>query len=271
MAYKNQTFKERVCCICGVEYIPSSAPQKYCSNKCVNSIWAEKSRQSRLDLLESLGKIKCQWCNDEFTPASIQSKFCSDKCRSTSKYHKGKKTKNESLEHWIKTGLADCSVCGSSFSPKNRLSKYCSIPCRRSGHSIAAKYRQNESGNGEGIRRSLYRKYREGNNRAVKNHRLRNWYGITIDQYEQMIKSQDGLCAICSKILDLGRGTHLDHWHSGDQRIRQVLCNFCNSGLGMFKEDKETMLKAVAYLEKHWNAYRDDVEAADSALEAALS
>lgn len=85
-----------------------------------------------------------------------------------------------------------------------------------------------------------------------------------------MVIDQNGKCAICGNKLDLGRNTHVDHWHSGDRRVRGLLDGPCNTGLGMFKENKDVMLLAIAYLEKHWRGYHDTVEAADTALEQEL-
>ena len=90
---------------------------------------------------------------------------------------------------------------------------------------------------------------------ASRHYGLKRYYGITMTEYTEMYNSQAGKCAICGnpettmlhgKIRDLS----VDHCHSTG-KIRQLLCNACNHILGEAKENKETLLAAVAYLKKH--------------------
>jgi len=60
---------------------------------------------------------------------------------------------------------------------------------------------------------------------------LERRYGILPKQKQQMIEKQNGKCAICKKELDSGRETNIDHDHETG-RIRGILCNNCNIGLG---------------------------------------
>lgn len=82
-------------------------------------------------------------------------------------------------------------------------------------------------------------------------------YGINSVQYEDMYKSQFGLCAICPKELVLyGRWTHIDHDHACcatqtkgcGNCVRGLLCQNCNLGLGNFRDNEDYLLKAVEYL-----------------------
>jgi len=67
-------------------------------------------------------------------------------------------------------------------------------------------------------------------------------YGLTLEQYDAIVS---GPCAICGCKPDK---PHLDHCHRTG-RMRGVLCRKCNLGLGMFKDDVETLKAAVRYLE----------------------
>lgn len=84
---------------------------------------------------------------------------------------------------------------------------------------------------------------------------LRLRYGITVDQYGQMFTAQGGVCAICGEPeTTKGRGNGMkslavDHNHKTD-RIRELLCNKCNSVLGYVKEDEELLLNILSYLKK---------------------
>lgn len=90
---------------------------------------------------------------------------------------------------------------------------------------------------------------------------IRDKYGLEGDAEKQMFDRQHGLCATCR--LKLGRPHHktgkptkicIDHDHKTN-RVRGLLCDPCNKGLGAFNDDPETLRRAAAYLEM-----RDDEE-----------
>jgi hypothetical protein len=76
-------------------------------------------------------------------------------------------------------------------------------------------------------------------------------YGLTIDQFSELEQSQGGLCAICGK-APLWRGRkvlQVDHCHDTG-RVRGLLCHYCNSGMGLFRDNPELLEKATAYLRR---------------------
>ena len=73
--------------------------------------------------------------------------------------------------------------------------------------------------------------------------------GITRQQYDQMLKDQNNLCAICTKPLGNGQDVNIDHCHTTNI-IRGVLCRYCNMGLGNFKDNIQALKNAATYLEK---------------------
>ena len=78
----------------------------------------------------------------------------------------------------------------------------------------------------------------------IRTNRLKNRYGLTDEQYQEMYDNQLGNCKICDEHFDrLG----IDHNHSTGQ-VRALLCDKCNRGLGCFNDDKNTLVKAVFYL-----------------------
>lgn len=87
--------------------------------------------------------------------------------------------------------------------------------------------------------------YKERNN-PLKNKIafLKTKYGITLEQYNEMYNSQKGCCAIC---MVLHKVLAIDHNHKNN-KIRKLLCNQCNSGLGNFKEDIGLLNSAAIYL-----------------------
>lgn len=74
-------------------------------------------------------------------------------------------------------------------------------------------------------------------------------YGITSEQFRELLARQGGKCAICERssensfIFPL-----LDHCHV-TKKIRGILCKRCNLGIGFFQESPEVLRKVLAYLE----------------------
>lgn len=87
------------------------------------------------------------------------------------------------------------------------------------------------------------------------NYGLKYRYNITLEKYNQMLESQNMVCAICksehskSKINNL---LFVDHCHKTNN-IRGLLCSRCNNGLGMFNDDVNLLYSAIAYLSKYNN------------------
>jgi Arc/MetJ-type ribon-helix-helix transcriptional regulator len=74
-------------------------------------------------------------------------------------------------------------------------------------------------------------------------------YGITREIHNKILAGQNNCCAICKTTEWTKCGPTVDHSHS-TLRIRGILCNKCNTGLGYFKDNSEIMKSAIAYLEK---------------------
>lgn len=78
-------------------------------------------------------------------------------------------------------------------------------------------------------------------------------YGITRQDYETLLELQGDSCAIC-KTMDVGRKGHthfhVDHDHETG-KVRGLLCDLCNRGLGYFKDDAYLMMKGAKYLESY--------------------
>lgn len=77
---------------------------------------------------------------------------------------------------------------------------------------------------------------------------LRRKYGLSIDQVEEMLLSQNSSCAICSEPLD--KSAHIDHDHQTGA-VRGILCGLCNQGLGQFRDNPQLCARAAAYLRRH--------------------
>lgn len=74
-------------------------------------------------------------------------------------------------------------------------------------------------------------------------------YGLTKQQYEDMLVQQQYRCKICQRDFTEKWRTYIDHCHSTSE-VRGLLCFHCNTGLGHFQDRPEYLYRALCYLEK---------------------
>ena len=84
---------------------------------------------------------------------------------------------------------------------------------------------------------------------------LKHKYNLTYAEYEQLHKSQNGKCAICSIDISLIQRDNghtvacVDHCHKTGT-IRGLLCNHCNRAIGLLKDDLNIVYKLEKYLDR---------------------
>lgn len=137
---------------------------------------------------------------------------------------------------WCKECFRDCKAgrsvtrdyefcqwppCGASLDGKRRHAKFCSTSCSM-------------------------KHWHASNPQAEREYYLRHHYKIEPEQYDAMIISQSGLCAICGRQMP-GRSECIDHDHETGAP-RGILCQDCNQGLGRFDDDAERLQRATDYL-----------------------
>lgn len=89
--------------------------------------------------------------------------------------------------------------------------------------------------------------------RKRRNQRLKKEYGMTVEDYDRMLKKQDNKCAICGTDKPAGKGKlYIDHNHTTNQ-VRDLLCIHCNNLIGHCFESKERLQLAIEYLTKWEN------------------
>ena len=80
--------------------------------------------------------------------------------------------------------------------------------------------------------------------------RKRN-YNLTTKEYDVKLIEQNYSCAICNIHRDdYSKDFAVDHCHKTG-KVRALLCNNCNLGLGFFKDSSSIIKKAIVYLDKH--------------------
>ena len=79
-------------------------------------------------------------------------------------------------------------------------------------------------------------------------------YGLSVEQYNAMVESQNGACAICERVPS--DSLQIDHDHSCcsenarscGECVRGLLCRNCNSMLGYINDDQKVLENGIAYL-----------------------
>lgn len=104
--------------------------------------------------------------------------------------------------------------------------------------------------------------YNRENAHIIKGNKLvQYWPGsnwkIATENYKTLRQNQNGVCAICKRaerrshavtgtVWDLA----VDHCHETN-RVRGLLCNSCNRGLGLLGDKIDTLETVLSYLKKH--------------------
>jgi hypothetical protein len=98
--------------------------------------------------------------------------------------------------------------------------------------------------------REYYKLYWEKNRESKRIYNraagLRRKYGLTIEEFDCMVRAQSGCCLLCKR--PLGDDMYIDHNHETG-RVRGVLHQTCNSGIGFLGDDAQMCRLAAEYLE----------------------
>lgn len=133
--------------------------------------------------------------------------------------------------------MPDCQQCRKSFKPNQTTAKpygneawralaapsemspqkYCSVRCRTIANSEASFYLRFER------------------------------YGISVSDYYEILKVQDGRCAICLMVPKTQLSLDIDHDHATG-KVRGLLCSVCNTGLGSMRDSIQALQRAIEYL-----------------------
>jgi copper chaperone CopZ len=88
---------------------------------------------------------------------------------------------------------------------------------------------------------------------------IKRVYNISFNEYEEMLKKQNGVCAICHKNNSKNdyrtnecQRMHIDHCHKTGN-VRGLLCNKCNQGIGFFEDNIILLASSIIYLQKSKN------------------
>lgn len=144
---------------------------------------------------------------------------------------------------WGNLGPYKCSKCGGSdyylsAKHKRRICKPCNKNRNEKWKTVNPKKQKEMS-----LRYSRSPAGRENHRSNCLKHR----YGITLAEFKRMFEGQNGLCLICKSNRSKKRDLVVDHCHSTG-KVRGLLCDPCNQGLGMFRDNLEFLKGAFNYL-----------------------
>lgn len=204
----------RICHICTAEYLPTNgnSKQRYCSRKC-----ASVSSNTRKRNDPSLKR--CRTCLLDLPVVQFEMNHRS--CRG--------------CEDLTRAGQKRCKTC-TSVKPVEDFYLRSSRPDGRDSACKACRSETSRTRNADPSRREA--------NRDAK---YRARYGISRAEVEEKLADQGGRCAICRETLDR---YVVDHHHKSG-KVRDLLCNNCNSLIGHCRERPEVLLAAINYLERH--------------------
>jgi hypothetical protein len=131
---------------------------------------------------------------------------------------------------------ATCAGCGVTF--ETILSQL----GRRGGGKFGGKFHSRE----------CWLEWRQRTRQTRLAKLLKQLYGMTEAEYFAMSQAQGGVCSICGRSPEEAGQTRLvvDHDHATG-RVRGLLCDPCNRGLGTFEDSTERLASAVRYLARH--------------------
>ncbi len=149
--------------------------------------------------------------------------------------------------------MSKCINCRVTQTTKWYKNKTQCVTCygrERAAIPEVREYRNNKNRAGGRIRTAQWRAKQSKEKLATltRKHHLSRYYKLTIDQYEQLMIKQNGVCAIC-KNPESDRRLAVDHCHQSG-KIRGLLCKSCNRALGLFQDSTDRIYKAINYLQK---------------------
>lgn len=104
-------------------------------------------------------------------------------------------------------------------------------------------------------KREYMRKWYADHPDGLRRRDLRIKYGLTLEDFNEMLEIQGGCCAACCRVSDKWTVDH-DHSCCPGQKtcgkcVRSILCSTCNTALGM-AGDSSLRLRLLAHYIDSW-------------------
>ena len=135
-------------------------------------------------------------------------------------------------------------MCRKSYTPTSGCQSYCG------GQKVegSCSYRRYHDLNPIRRKESYNRlKKKEGFLEKNRDRHYKWKYNLTSEEYTNKLNEQNGVCGVCGSMeFFFKRILAVDHDHTTG-KVRGLLCNKCNLGLGNFKDSIETLKSAIKY------------------------
>ncbi len=215
---------DRPCANCGKSLAGKRPNAIYCSTDCKD---AATSARQKAEYQRRRSAMTCRWCGGPIpSDAGNRALACSRKCGEAWQNHIASKNAQRRAARRVEwdSNRPDCIGCGRRIPDDRRVGvKFCSPECKK---------------------RTQAERWREKSPDYMRGY----LYGLEPGQFDAMLAAQGGGCAICHEPASSdGRGLHVDHDHETG-RVRGLLCNSCNHGLGKFRDDPALLRAAIKYL-----------------------
>lgn len=201
------------CKVCDTPFRPQRRDHVYCSPRC-NTAWQNNQRNPF-----GPGRKRCASCLDvkdfklDFTPLAKLCRECADLESSGRKRCSRCRDVKEVSEFYTRSNRKLAPICKACSSEKSRS-----------------------------------RNAQDHIKQQARARKFRDRYGITPAQYDRLLASQGGACAICREPSE--KALHVDHSHRTG-KVRALLCFACNSLLGHCQEDIGRLKAAIEYIERY--------------------
>jgi len=174
------------------------------------------------------------------------------KSKNSKKYHENKDTIKEVFkEYYIKNSenIKEKSNIYYYDNKKDILDKR-KYEYNRNSEKYKEKTKKWSEENQEAVKKYRREYYLKNKSKSQELH-LKNTYNLTIDDYNKIFDEQKGCCKICEKHQsEFKAKLAVDHCHQTG-KIRGLLCNNCNRGLGHLKDSVLLLKKAIKYIKNN--------------------
>jgi hypothetical protein len=175
------------------------------------------------------------------------------------RYSRNKETRKEEHQKWINNNKEHMKEYHKEYAIRNKerdrekkkaQSKRYYEKHKEAKNKYGREYAVKNKERDREKRNALSRKWWNNNKSKTHESKLKQNYGITINEYTQMLIKQSNCCAICgSSQGEFKRNFAVDHNHKNGE-IRELLCANCNTMLGNAKDNPKILQKAIDYLNK---------------------
>jgi hypothetical protein len=110
-----------------------------------------------------------------------------------------------------------------------------------------SEFRKDRTIKPDGLHRHCKPCIRKEDPKAARTRWIRWKYKMSVEEYDVLCAAQEGKCAICG--INGDTVLYIDHCHTTNE-VRGLLCQPCNSALGLFKDSEENLAGAIRYLQR---------------------